>query len=126
MFSIPSLLERANALGERAWRSKRLGLGRLPGRLTWHCVVGSAATMFQDIQHFQQLSEGHFQQLAVGQAGLGHHVGFKIPGAGRAKKAGKKFDEKNCFPHKTWYESAPVIACESRLRLRRCCVPLAD
>jgi hypothetical protein len=84
--------------------------------------------MFQDIQHFQQLSEGHFQQLAVGQAGLGHHVGFKIPGAGNAhaKKAGKKFDEKNCFPHKTWYESAPVIACESRLRLRRCCVPLAD
>ena len=76
--------------------------------------------MFQDIQHFQQLAQGHFQQLEIGQAGLGHHVGFKIPGAGMAQKKAGKFDEKKCYPHKTWYESSPAF--ESRLRLRRCTV----
>lgn len=70
--------------------------------MIWHFLAGSAVIMFQDIQHLQQLTESHFQQLGQGQAGLGHHVGFKIPGAGKAKAKAKKFDEKNCYEHKTW------------------------
>ena len=56
-------------------------------------ISGDAkGTMFQDIQHFQSLH---------GQAGLGHHVGFKIP-IPHGHHHRKHHHGGNCYPHKSW------------------------
>ena len=63
--------------------------------------------MFSDIQHFQELH---------GQAGLGHHVGFKIP-IPHGHHHRKHHHGGNCYPHKSWCASC---------RVQNLCTPFPD